>query len=75
MTEPSEFGLHDLKMAVELVKLYNIPYGIIINKDDGQDKMKFNYLELFHIVWKLLDYIQMEYCYVKIVIIKITLTI
>ena len=39
VTEPSEFGLHDLKMAVELVKLYNIPYGIIINKDDGQDNM------------------------------------
>jgi len=39
VTEPSEFGLHDLKMAVELVKLYNIPYGIIINKDDGLDNM------------------------------------
>lgn len=39
VTEPSEFGLHDLKMAVELVKLYHIPYGIIINKDDGKDNM------------------------------------
>jgi MinD superfamily P-loop ATPase len=39
VTEPSEFGLHDLKMAVELVKLYNIPYGIVINKDDGKDNM------------------------------------
>ncbi|RDY33036.1 P-loop NTPase [Lachnotalea glycerini] len=39
VTEPSEFGLHDLKMAVELVKLYSIPYGIIINKDDGKDNM------------------------------------
>ena len=35
VTEPSQFGLHDLKMAVELVKMYNIPFGIIINKDDG----------------------------------------
>lgn len=35
VTEPSQFGLHDLNMAVELVKMYNIPYGIIINKDDG----------------------------------------
>lgn len=35
VTEPSEFGLHDLKMAVELVKMYNIPFGIVINKDDG----------------------------------------
>lgn len=39
VTEPSEFGLHDLKMAVELVKLYKIPYGIIINKDDGKENM------------------------------------
>ena len=39
VTEPSEFGLHDLKMAVELVKLYHIPYGIVINKDDGKDNM------------------------------------
>ncbi|WP_138206125.1 P-loop NTPase [Haloimpatiens lingqiaonensis] len=37
VTEPSEFGLHDLKMAVELVKMYNIPFGIVINKDDGKD--------------------------------------
>lgn len=43
VTEPSEFGLHDLKMAVELVKLYDIPYGIIINKDDGQDNMVKNF--------------------------------
>lgn len=37
VTEPSEFGLHDLKMAVELVTLFKIPYGIIINKDDGTE--------------------------------------
>lgn len=39
VTEPSEFGLHDLKMAVELVKMYNIPFGIVINKDDGSDNI------------------------------------
>ena len=39
VTEPSEFGLHDLKMAIELVKLYKIPYGIIINKDDEKENM------------------------------------
>ncbi|EYE87295.1 (4Fe-4S)-binding protein, partial [Fervidicella metallireducens AeB] len=32
VTEPTEFGLHDLKMAVELVRIFNIPFGIIINK-------------------------------------------
>jgi MinD superfamily P-loop ATPase len=39
VTEPSEFGLHDLKMAVELVKMYDIPFGIVINKDDGKDNI------------------------------------
>lgn len=39
VTEPSEFGLHDLKMALELVKLYKIPYGVIINKDDQTENM------------------------------------
>ncbi|MDO7203494.1 hypothetical protein Q5M85_03865 [Paraclostridium bifermentans] len=34
VTEPSEFGLHDLKMAIELVKMYNISFGVVINKDD-----------------------------------------
>lgn len=39
VTEPSEFGLHDLKMAVSLVNLYRIPFGVIINKDDGTENM------------------------------------
>lgn len=39
VTEPSEFGLHDLKMAVELVEVYKIPFGIVINKDDGKDNI------------------------------------
>ncbi len=39
VTEPSEFGLHDLKMAVKLVKMYNMPFGIVINKDDGEDNI------------------------------------
>lgn len=43
VTEPSEFGLHDLKMAVALVELYKIPYGIVINKDDGKENMIKNY--------------------------------
>lgn len=32
VTEPTEFGLHDLKMAVQLVRMLNIPFGVIINK-------------------------------------------
>lgn len=39
VTEPSSFGLHDLNMAVELTKIYGIPFGIIINKDDGKENI------------------------------------
>lgn len=39
VTEPTQFGLHDLRMAVELVKSFKIPYGIVINKDDGKDNV------------------------------------
>lgn len=34
VTEPTEFGLHDLKIAVELVKKMGIPFGVIINRGD-----------------------------------------
>jgi len=32
VTEPTKFGLHDLDMAVKLVRMFNIPFGVIINK-------------------------------------------
>lgn len=32
VTEPSAFGLHDLKMAIELVRSFNMPFGIVVNK-------------------------------------------
>jgi MinD superfamily P-loop ATPase len=34
VTEPTPFGLHDLKLAVEAVKVLGIPYGMIINRAD-----------------------------------------
>jgi len=33
VTEPTPFGLHDLKLAVEVVKHLNIPFGVIINRN------------------------------------------
>lgn len=40
VTEPTPFGLHDLKLAVETVKLLGIPHGLVINRSDmGDDKM------------------------------------
>jgi MinD superfamily P-loop ATPase len=32
VTEPTPFGLHDLKLAVETVKILDIPCGIVINR-------------------------------------------
>jgi MinD superfamily P-loop ATPase len=33
VTEPTPFGLHDLKLAVQLTDELNIPAGVIINRD------------------------------------------
>ena len=41
VTEPTPFGLHDLKLAVEAVKLMDIPCGLVINRADmGDDQVK-----------------------------------
>lgn len=41
VTEPTPFGLHDLKLAVEAVKLLGIPYGLVINRSDiGNDDVR-----------------------------------
>lgn len=41
VTEPTPFGLHDLKLAVGAVKLLDIPCGLVINRSDmGDNKVK-----------------------------------
>ncbi len=41
VTEPTPFGLHDLKLAVEAVKILKIPSGLVINRSDmGDDGVK-----------------------------------
>lgn len=45
VTEPTKFGLHDLERAVELVRIFDIPFGVIINKDDGKENVIKNYCE------------------------------
>jgi len=40
VTEPTPFGLYDLKLAVEAVKILGIPCGLVINRSDmGDDKL------------------------------------
>ena len=40
VTEPTPFGLHDLKLAVGAAQMLNIPLGLVINRFDlGDDKV------------------------------------
>jgi len=38
VAEPTPFGLHDLKLAVEVVRYLYVPFGVIINRDGVGDK-------------------------------------
>lgn len=37
VTEPTPFGLYDLRLAVDLVKMLEIPFGIVINRSGSND--------------------------------------
>lgn len=45
VTEPTPFGLHDLKLMVELVRELGIPYGVIINKAGTGNREVYAYLQ------------------------------
>ncbi|HPJ97340.1 MAG TPA: 4Fe-4S binding protein, partial [Syntrophales bacterium] len=32
VTEPTPFGLHDLKLAVDMVRVIGIPFGVVVNR-------------------------------------------
>ncbi len=41
VTEPTPFGLHDLKYSIEMLDQQNIPYGVVINRDGiGDDRVE-----------------------------------
>lgn len=41
VTEPTPFGLHDLKAAIQVVEELKIPYGVIVNRDGiGDGRMR-----------------------------------
>ena len=41
VTEPTPFGLHDLKLAVGAAQILNIPLGLVINRSDlGDDNVR-----------------------------------
>lgn len=37
VTEPTPFGLHDLKLAVQVTQELNIPAGVVINRNNDND--------------------------------------
>jgi MinD superfamily P-loop ATPase len=41
VTEPTPFGLNDIKLAVGAVRILGIPCGLVINRSDmGDDRVK-----------------------------------
>ena len=45
VTEPTPFGLHDLKLAVGAVNILGIPCGLVINRSDMGDAQVKTYAE------------------------------
>lgn len=45
VTEPTPFGLHDLKLMIALARELNKPFGVVINKANLGDREVFQYLE------------------------------
>jgi len=39
VTEPTPFGLNDLKLAAALTLKMGIPTGVVVNRSDGEDRM------------------------------------
>ena len=45
VTEPTPFGLHDLKLAVGAVRILGIPCGLVINRSDMGDNKVWSYAQ------------------------------
>ena len=45
VTEPTPFGLNDLKLAVETVRELRLPFGVVINRAEGNGDLVRPYLE------------------------------
>lgn len=45
VTEPTPFGLNDLKLAVNLTLKVGVPTGIVVNRSDGKDEIIQEYAE------------------------------
>jgi MinD superfamily P-loop ATPase len=43
VTEPTPFGLHDLKIAVEVLRKVGVPFGVVINRAGIGDEKVYDY--------------------------------
>jgi len=57
VTEPTPFGLNDLQLAVEMVRVLGRPMGVIVNRADSGDNEVFDYCmkEGIAVVGKIVD--------------------
>jgi len=49
VTEPTPFGLHDLKITVEVLRKMSIPFGVIVNRAGIGDNKVYQYCREEHI--------------------------
>ena len=45
VTEPTPFGLNDLKLAIEMVRALKLPFGVVVNRADLGDRETRSYCE------------------------------
>ncbi|MBA1336961.1 MAG: MinD superfamily P-loop ATPase containing an inserted ferredoxin domain [Firmicutes bacterium] len=45
VTEPTPFGLHDLKIAAQLVKKMGLPFGVVLNKASDSSRLIHEFCE------------------------------
>ena len=57
VTEPTPFGLHDLKIAVQVVRGLGVPFGVAINKDGAGFEVLYDYCkgEAIPIIFRIPD--------------------
>jgi len=49
VTEPTPFGLNDLKLAVDMVRALKLPFGVVVNRADLGDQETRSYCGVNHI--------------------------
>ena len=45
VTEPTPFGLHDLKITVQVLRKMSVPFGVVVNRAGIGDKKVYTYCE------------------------------